>query len=202
LKKFQANYNFAIVTHHFSSEENSLKFGDHLQRLKFLKTFKVFPFTSNPARRLAVNFIIKFKSYMNTNFPTFVDYFKSLKVELTAIPEVDDLDHEDLVGELCNDVTVAQAGPEVMINVMKVKKEEIFKKYSLACLFSFFPVINTSIWETGTPKSDYWDSLALVEYSSRAGFCKMVQSKEYRQVFLDKVNGLEDTHTYLTKQIV
>ena len=131
-----------------------------------------------------------------------MDYIKSLKVKLTPKAEVEDLDHEDLVGELCNDVTVAKAGSEVMINVMKVKKADIFEKYSMACLFSFFPVINTRIWEMGTPKSDYWDSLALVEYSSRAGFCKMVLSKEYQEVFMDKVQGLEDTHTYLTKQIV
>ena len=44
--------------------------------------------------------------------------------------------------------------------------------------------------------------VALVQYSSRAGFCQMVNSKEYMGVFRDKVNGLEDTHTYLTRQIV
>jgi len=200
--KSRVNFNFAVVTHHFSSEGDSLKFGDHLQRLKFVKSFKVFPFSSNPARKHAVNFLIKLKSFINYNIPTLVDYLQSLKVKLTPKDEVEDLDHEDLVGELCNDVTVAKAGSEVMINVMKVKNAEIFEKYSLACLFSFFPVINTMIWEAGSPKSDYWDSLALVEYASRAGFCKMVLSKEYQEVFMHKVHGLEDTHTYLTKQIV
>merc|ERR1712183_526400 len=121
-----------------------------------------------------------------------VDHLQSLKAKLTPKAEVEDIDHEDLVGELCNDATVAKAGSEVMINVMKVKETEIFEKYFKACLFSFFPSINTRIWEVGTPKSDYWDSLALVEYSSRAGFCKMVLSKEYQEVFMHKVKGLED----------
>merc|ERR1719369_660794 len=57
----RAKYNFAIVTQHFSSEGNSLKFGDHLQKLKFVNTFKVFPFSSSPVRRHTVNFLIKLK---------------------------------------------------------------------------------------------------------------------------------------------
>eukprot|EP00091_Calanus_sinicus_P025356 TRINITY_DN9633_c0_g1_i1.p1 TRINITY_DN9633_c0_g1~~TRINITY_DN9633_c0_g1_i1.p1 ORF type:complete len:106 (+),score=31.11 TRINITY_DN9633_c0_g1_i1:274-591(+) len=35
--KSRAPYNFAIVTEHFSSEANSLKYGDHLQKLNSLK---------------------------------------------------------------------------------------------------------------------------------------------------------------------
>jgi len=200
--KSRGKFNLAIVTEHFASEENSLKFGDHLQRLKFIKTFKVFPFTSNPFRRHTVNFLIRLKSFVNINLPALVDFFPSLKVTLTELEEDAETDHEDLRGELCNDVTIGKPGPEVMINIMRVKEEETFKRYSLACLFSFFPVINTQIWEFGTPKSDYWHSVALVQYASRAGFCRMAQSKEYHEVFREKVNGLEDTHTYLTRQIV
>lgn len=198
----RARYNFAIVTHHFSSEGSSLKFGDHLQKLEFVNTFKVFPFTSNPVRRHGVNFLIKLKSFVNNNVPALVEYFSSLKADLTPIAEAEDVEHEDLVGELCNAVTMARPGAEVMINVMRVKQEDTFKRYSLACLFSFFPVIGSEIWESGNTKSDYWDSVALVQYPSRASFCRMVQSREYSKVFMDKVNGLEDTHTYLTRQIV
>lgn len=200
--KSRAPYNFAIVTEHFSSEANSLKYGDHLQNLKFIKSFKVFPFTSSPIRRHIINLLIRMKSFINQKMPSLVDHFPSLKVNLTPLDEDSDLEHGDLMDELCNDVTIAKPGPEVMINIMKVKEEEAWEKYSLACALSFFPVIESQIWESGTPKSDYWDQVGLVQYASRAGFCRMVMSKEYHQVFREKVDGLEDTHTYLTRQIV
>ena len=57
----RTNFNFAIITEHFSSEENSFRFGDHLQKLKFVEKFKVFPFTSSPVRRHAVNLLVKSK---------------------------------------------------------------------------------------------------------------------------------------------
>ena len=106
--------------------------------------------------------------------------------------------------ELCNDVSIAKPRPVVMINIMKVKEEEAWKKYSKACscTLSFFSVIMSQILESGTPKSDYWDQFGLVQYDGRAGFCMMAMSKEYHQVFREKVDGLEDTHTYLTRKIV
>ena len=37
----QDKYNFALVTHHFSSEAESLKFGDTLKRIRSIDNFQV-----------------------------------------------------------------------------------------------------------------------------------------------------------------
>ena len=43
--------------------------------------------------------------------------------------------------------------------------------------------------------------IALVKYKTRAALCKMVTSEEYAAAVGHKQNGVEDSHTYLTKQI-
>ena len=95
-------------------------------------------------------------AFLNQRIPFLVDTFPSLKVSLTAIVDEDSNRHGELVDELCNEVTVAKTGPEVMINIVRVKDEAPWTRYSKACTLSFFPVIQSEIWEMGTPKSDYW----------------------------------------------
>lgn len=41
-----------------------------------------------------------------------------------------------------------------------------------------------------------------MKYANLESLCKMAQSEEYMAVKKHKVAGLEDTHTYLTHQIV
>ena len=43
--------------------------------------------------------------------------------------------------------------------------------------------------------------IALVKYKTRGALCKMATSVEYAALLGHKQNGVEDSHTYLTKQI-
>jgi len=50
-------------------------------------------------------------------------------------------------------------------------------------------------------RSDYWDTVALIEYESINNFCRMAQSAEWRSVHHFKVEGYADTHTYMTTPV-
>lgn len=41
-----------------------------------------------------------------------------------------------------------------------------------------------------------------MEYSSTGALCRMVESAEYQAVMQYKLDGLQDTHTYLTTKIL
>ena len=44
--------------------------------------------------------------------------------------------------------------------------------------------------------------VALMFYKSTDHLCRMANSEEYNSVYDKKVTGLDDTHTYLTEQIL
>ena len=107
---------------------------------------------------------------------------------------------EGVIEELCGDEKVLNE-TQVMVNIIKVKNQEELMKYSLAVVWNMFPTMESRIYVTGDPKSDYWDHVMLVKYKTRAALCEMVTSEEYAAVVGHKVNGVADAHTYLTRQI-
>merc|ERR1712192_22941 len=200
-------YNFALVTNHFSSEAESLKFGDTLKRIKSIDNFQVFSFTSS-TRVPVMNMIIFLKKQLFDWAPSLARTFPSLDLTLTPIvkenkgEEEEDMGELSLMEELCSEQEVLKhKGSHPIINIVKVKDKEVLDKYNNPTIFQFFPATNTRILLVGKPRSEYWDAVAIMEYTDRAGFCRMVLSEEWTSVLKYKIAGLADTHTYLASPL-
>jgi len=198
-------YNFALVTHHFSSEAESLKFGDTLKRIRSIDNFQVFPFTSS-TRVPVMNMIIFLKRHLFHFAPSLATTFPSLNLTLTPKEQkeedAEEMGELGLMEELCSGEQVLKhKGSHPIINIIKVKDREVLEKYNNPTLFQFFPATNTKILLVGKPRSEYWDAIAIMEYADRAGFCRMVLSEEWTGVLKYKIAGLADTHTYLASPL-
>jgi len=208
-------YNFALVTNHFSSEANSLRFGDTLKKIRSVDNFQVFPFTSS-TRVPFINTIIFLKKYLFKWAPFLASTFPSLDLTLTSkkqkewekevqVPvevEEDEEEEMDLMEQLCSPKQlVSHKGSQPIINIIKVKDRDELEKYNNPTLFQFFPATDTRVLLIGKPRSEYWDAIAIMEYKDRASFCRMVLSNEWSSVLKYKIAGLADTHTYLASSI-
>jgi len=195
-------YNFALVTHHFSSEAESLKFGDTLKRIRSIDNFQVFPFTSS-TRVPVMNMIIFLKKQLFHLAPSLARTFPSLDLTLTPKEKKEEEEEEEsLMDELCSEEQLLKhKGSHPIINIIKVKDKDVLEKYNNPTLFQFFPAINTQILIVGKPRSEYWDAVAIMEYTDRAAFCRMVLSEEWTSVLKYKIAGLGDTHTYLASPL-
>jgi len=201
-------YNFALVTNHFSSEAESLKFGDTLKRIRSIDDFQVFPFTSS-TRVPVMNMIIFLKRQLFYLAPSLTKTFPSLDLTLTPIAkemkgeeEEEEMGELGLLEELCSEQELLKhKGSHPIINIIKVKDKEVLDKYNNPTIFQFFPATNTRILLVGKPRSEYWDAVAIMEYTDRAGFCQMVLSEEWTSVLKYKIAGLADTHTYLASHV-
>jgi len=185
-------YNFAIITEHCCDVE-AAEFEANLKELDFIENYEVFPVSSAPTQRMIGNLGISLKGFLSTFFPSFA-------VELHKATPIAGDPMQELGKEICSVEAREPSGPMVMINVMKTKDKEAAKRYGDAC-FSFFPTVGTRVFFLGEARSDYWDTVALIEYESINSFCTMAQSAEWRGVHHFKVDGFADTHTYMTKPI-
>merc|ERR1711971_927986 len=182
-------YNVAIITEH-CCDDTAAEFEASLKNMDFIQNYEVFPVSSAPTRQIIGNLGIRVKGLLSYIFP-------SLAVELhKAVPTPGD-PMQKLGEKICSVEERKAVGTMLMINVMKTKDEEAAKRYGDAC-FSFFPTIGTTIFFIGNARSDYWDTVALIEYESIDSFCTMAQSAEWRSVHHFKVDGYADTHTYMT----
>merc|ERR550534_2406012 len=123
-------YNFALVTNHFSSEAQSLRFGDTLKKIRSVDNFQVFPFTTS-TRVPFINTIIFLKKYLFKWAPSLASTFPPLDLTLTPkkekevqveveeeVEEEDDEDELDLMEQLCSPKqVVSHKGSQPIINI-------------------------------------------------------------------------------------
>jgi len=185
-------WNYVLVTTSFSNEQSSLKFGDNLRRYNFIQNFSIYPFTTNHLLIKYMNAMFIVKGFLGQLFPLMQQSFT----------KVDSIDEDDPLETICTDEELASEEPDVMVNIIKFKNQEVFSKYNGKVVMQMFPALDTSIFAGGFPKSDYWEQIGLIVYKNRASLCKMALSKEFREVLPYKQQGLEDTHTYLTTRIL
>lgn len=185
-------WNLVLLTSHFRSEEESLKFADNLRKFNFIKEFSVFPFTSNNIQITIFNTIFLIKGLLG-------DYFPSFRAKFT---EDESPPEETLHDTICSEEKLQKITADVIVNILKIKDEESMEIYQSEIVGKMFPTIGTRIFTGGKPKSDYWDMIGLVKYKNRASLCRMVSSKEFNEKLPYKQKGVDDSHTYLTKQIL
>jgi len=178
------NYNYAVVTEKFESELKKIE--EALKKVPFITQYEVFLFKSNPMRVILLNLIIKVKGL-----------FLSRRELVHSDEKFEGLD-------LCGENISKDQTPKVMINVIKEKQtgKEDMDAYVQKVVFELFPRIGSSVLDSGVPLTGGWSQVALMKYANLESLCKMAQSEEYMAVKKHKVAGLEDTHTYLTQQIV
>jgi len=188
-------WNYILLTNHFKDEKEPLKFGEYIRTADFIHGFSIFPFTSAPLKVKIFNSILFIKGKLGKYVPSLVATFTPPDDELI---DENELGHAIFSRENLNDNS-----PDFMVNI--IKKNAIgMDKYENEVVWRMFPVIESRIFVGGTPdwpKSDSWDMIGLVQYKNRASLYKMYTSKEYKAVLPFKQKGLENTETYLTKQI-
>ena len=166
---------------------------------EFIKQVALFPYTENLSITKFYNLYLFTINWLTNNFPA------QFKLQFTKIDKkkVNDERQARLIEKLCGQESIIAGGRKrmIMINVMKLKDSEEWKKYENEML-KFLPQIGTQFFSRGAPDSEYWDDIALVSYRSRAKFCKMAISEEVRDVVQYKHKGLADTHTYMSYQII
>ena len=169
---------------------------EQLLQHDFINQVAQFPYTENLSLTKLYNLGLSTVDWFATNFPS---YFK---INFTIIKKEDQVDHK-LVEKLCGQKAINAGGRKrmVMVNVMKVNDSESWKKYENA-MMKYLPQIGTTIFSRGVADSEYWNDVALVTYRSRAKFCEMAISEEVKEVAPYKQNGLSNTHTYMTYQII
>eukprot|EP00090_Calanus_glacialis_P013530 TRINITY_DN22201_c0_g1_i3.p1 TRINITY_DN22201_c0_g1~~TRINITY_DN22201_c0_g1_i3.p1 ORF type:complete len:191 (+),score=62.23 TRINITY_DN22201_c0_g1_i3:306-878(+) len=180
------DYNYVLVSADLTKKEEEEQFRAKLGQLEFVNKMEIFPYTTNPVRKILLNFMLKIKGIIFDSSLTPSKEF-----------EFDGLD------SLCSGQNV-QEGGKVMVNVVKIneKNKEALEKYNNKVIFELFPKIGSFIFDMGKVDSDYWSMVALMQYQSVEEACRMVNSMEYAEVVKYKVEGLLDTHTYLTHQII
>jgi len=186
--KSKLDFNYAVLTNNREGQDEET-FKKTIKHQKFIDTFEVFPYRTNPLRLTLINSFIRVKGF-------FVDS------SLTKSSATDSM--EDVL-EMCGEDNMKDISAKVMINVISEKpgggKEEM-EKYSTPIIFSIFPRIKARLLMAGSALSDHWTTVALMEYTTGyEGICRMAESEEYLQVYQHKVLGLRDTHTYWSQQI-
>ena len=124
---------------------------------------------------------------------------------LPAVSDNGQFDYGDELHEsLCNRVSRSTLeGAEIMINILKATSDrDKLNRYSETHLKTLFPVMGTRLVEFGSPESEYWDQIALVRYRNRDALCEMALSKIQADIIDLKRQGVADSYTYLTKQIL
>jgi uncharacterized protein (DUF1330 family) len=86
----------------------------------------------------------------------------------------------ELVGNL------PDAGPVVMVNLLRLRDREAYKRYSELAMPLIKARGGTVLWAGdgeavafGDAQADHWDYVVLVRYPSRAAFLDMVRSPAY-----------------------
>eukprot|EP00092_Neocalanus_flemingeri_P025910 GFUD01028078.1.p1 GENE.GFUD01028078.1~~GFUD01028078.1.p1 ORF type:complete len:252 (+),score=87.76 GFUD01028078.1:54-809(+) len=180
------DYNYVLVSTDMAKEEEE-QFRAKIEQLEYVKKMEIFPYKTNPLRIMLINLILKIKGIVfNQN------------LEKSENVVFDGAEH------LCTGENAKLAGAKVMVNIIKMdqNKKDALEAYNKKVVFELFPKIGSFIFDSGTVDSDYWSMAALMQYQSVADLCRMVNSKEYMEVVKFKVEGLLDTHTYLTNQII
>lgn len=199
--KSKERYNFAVIKDGFNDDAEIEAFKDKLNKTPFVKSFEAFPFIPNPVRSAVANFVINSKEKLLKFFPFLSAHFpSSLVAGLTPNQGSSRKDLGPLKDRICSEKERAVKGSMVVINIMKIKKQAAADKYTNTC-FNLFPSIGTQVFLVGKPRNEYWDMLALMEYSSRDNFCMMALSQEWGDASRNKVEGFQDTHTYMTTQV-
>ena len=105
-----------------------------------------------------------------------------------------------------------------MVNILRLNPDSNgMDKYFTRAL-EIFPKIGSFIYSIGEADSEYWNTVrtafsrqnivnyflqvALMSFKSTAAMCSMVSSKEYNEVVIPKKDGLLDSYTYYTQQIL
>lgn len=102
---------------------------------------------------------------------------------------------------MCNDKSLENAGPLVVVNLMKIKDPETLAKYTTPAAFHFFPQLEVKLLLAGGPSVNYWDYIMLAEYGNQETFCRMAVSKEYADIVPHKAQALEDAQAYLSTHL-
>ena len=117
----------------------------------------MFAFASSPAPVL-LNVFISLKSKTGITFTVSSPGHLSLLLpSLDLAPPLTPLSDgrlEDEAGwldDICTPVIVDQ-GPVVVINILKIRNQEMLDKYTNTALFKFFPAINNRVLVAGTPR--------------------------------------------------
>jgi len=185
-------YNFALVTDHVESlEEEVARIEETIKSVSDIKSSQVLPFPTS-AKSAILNVAIFLKKQMYKLFP-------SMRATMTK-KELDDK-REPRLDQVCNDKSLENAGPLVVVNLMKIKDPETLAKYTTPAAFHFFPQLEVKLLLAGGPSVNYWDYIMLAEYGNQETFCRMAVSKEYADIVPHKAQALEDAQAYLSTHL-
>ena len=101
----------------------------------------------------------------------------------------------------------ADSGPIVMLNLIKVKDQQAFQKYTEAVFANFDAPSITYIGARTGPvpigSADFhdWDMIACVEYPSPQAFIDMVDSDKYAECYPLRHAGVEKASLVVTSPI-
>ena len=130
------------------------EFEKDLQIHKFIKSFEILPFTSNPLQIKLINIFVSLKGYISKAlFGT--KLAKSLEVNL---PEN--------ISKICQNAKTDK--PFIMVNINKNNpKNSHNEEYGKNVVMNLFPIVGSRIFTAGNPDSEHWDKIALVRYRDK-----------------------------------
>ena len=130
------------------------EFEKDLQIHKFIKSFEILPFTSNPLQIKLINIVVSLKGYISKAlFGT--KLAKSLEVNL---PEN--------ISKICQNAKTDK--PFIMVNINKNNpKNSHNEEYGNKVVMNLFPIVGSRIFTAGNPDSEHWDKIALVRYRDK-----------------------------------
>ena len=123
------------------------------------------------------------------------------------------------IDDVCSEERRKEQGERVMVNVFKLnKKSEGMDKYGRVAVGQLAK-IGSSVHSRGDANSEYWDAVRwklavahdtyhdslqvmLMNFRSTAAMCSLVTSREYNSVIMAKREGLLDSYSYFTQQIL